>query len=111
MNNFEDGAKIEGSAEKILTGEEVMEQIKKRFDKAEFVRELKDENGLYLLEAQERGETSGEFTLYVYQRKGNFGKYSSIATTLEKVYFENDGPIGGDLIAEYDISTGEWIDK
>lgn len=111
MNNFEEKAQVESSAEKILTGEEVMEQIKKRFDRAEFVRELKDEDGVYLLEAQERGKNPGEFTLYVYQRVGNFGKYSSIATILEKLYFENDIPVGGDSVAEYDNSTGVWTDK
>lgn len=110
----ENGAAHEGVEvkERIFTGEEVMAEIKKLAEKAEFVRELKDENGdTYLFEAQEPGKESGEFTLYAYQREGTFGKNSAAATVLEKVYFENDIPVGGDIVAEYDKVKDAWVEK
>lgn len=113
MNNSESFPKIEQGNEHILTGAEVMDKIKKFSEKAEFVRELKDEEGnTYLFEAQEPGEKSGEFTLYAYQREGTFGKNSAAATVLEKVYLDADGiPCGGDIVAEYDKATGAWVEK
>ncbi|MDO8302487.1 MAG: hypothetical protein Q7T18_04510 [Sedimentisphaerales bacterium] len=112
MSNSEDMPKIEQGKEHIPTGEQVMEQIKRRCEKAEFVRELKDDKGnIYLFEAQELGEKSGEFTLYAYQRAGTFGKNSAAATVIEKVYFENDMPVGGDIVAEHNDATGEWVEK
>ena len=111
MTNPEETAKAEQGKERIFTGEEVMEQIRKHCEKAEFLRELKDGDGIYLFEAKEPGEKSGEYTIYLYKRKGTFGKNSAAKTVLEKVYFENDIACGGDTIANYDEATGEWIEK
>ena len=111
MTNPEEVLKAEQGGERIFTGEEIMEQIKKRCEKAEFLRELKDGDGIYLFEAKEPGEKSGEYTIYLYKRKGTFGKNSAAKTVIEKLYFENDFPCGGDTIADYDEATGEWVEK
>lgn len=111
MNNPEDLPKVEQGSEHIPTREDVLAEIKKWCEKGEVVKELSDERGVYILEIIEPGEKSGESTLYAYQRAGTFGKNSAVATVIEKVYLVDDIPVGGDIIAEHNDATGEWIEK
>lgn len=111
MSNHEGIPKNERGNERIPSREDVLAQIQKRYEKAEVLRELADADGIYLLEVREPGEKTGEFTDYVYQRKGKFpGGNEAANTVLEKIYFVDDIPCGGDIIAEYDSGTGEWIE-
>ena len=110
MNHSEDISKIEQGNERIPPREDVVAQIRKCCEGAQVFRELSDERGLYLLEAGEPGESSGESTHYEYHRVGTFGKNSYAVTLIEKIYFVDNIPRGGDIIAEYDHGTGEWIE-
>jgi len=66
MNKFEKGP------EQIPTKESVMEVIKSFEENTVIVRELEDEKGLYLLEANIKGEKPGEYTQYQFVREGIF---------------------------------------
>ncbi|OHA17826.1 MAG: hypothetical protein A2836_03160 [Candidatus Taylorbacteria bacterium RIFCSPHIGHO2_01_FULL_45_63] len=91
--------------------EEVMEAISRFAENATLVRELSDEQGLYLLEAKVEGENSGETTQYEYMRKGRFPNHNEASeTAIYKVYYENEIPVGGDKVAVYKSETGEWED-
>ena len=86
-----------------------MEVISRFAENTTFIRELSDEQGLYLLEVKIEGENPGETIQYEYMRKGRFpdGNQSS-GTVIHKVYYENGIPIGGHDVANYDSETGEW---
>ncbi len=102
----------ESMLEKIPSRENILVEIRKRCEGATVVRELSDHDGIYLLEAREQGDKPGEFTDYIYQRRGSFpNKNAATTTVLERVFFENDIPCGGDVLAEHDDATGEWVNK
>lgn len=111
MHNPGEINKKEQGIEGIPSRENIIAQIQKHHKGATVLRELSDGKGIYLLEVSESGEKAGESTLYLYQRIGNFGKNAAAKTVIEKIYFKNDIPYGGDIIAEYDEATGEWIEK
>ncbi len=97
--------------ETILNKEEVLSVISRFAENAEFVRELSDEQGLYLLEVKVPGEKPGEITQYEYMRKGIFpNQNQSSETAIHKVYYENDTPVGGEKVAFYSLETGAWED-
>lgn len=101
----------EGSPERIPSREEVLVEIRKRCQEAEVFNELSDEEGIYVLEARMAGEASGEFTDYVYQRKGVFpGGYGAASTVLERIDCVDGEPCGGEIVAEYNSATGEWTE-
>jgi hypothetical protein len=105
MENF-----IEKGPEQILSKEEVLEAISRYAENAEIVRELSDENGLYLLEAKILGEKPGEITQFEYMRKGTFPNHNeSVETAIHKVFYENEIPVGGESVAVFKPETGEWI--
>lgn len=102
---------IEKGPERILSKEEVMEVISRYAENAEMVRELSDEQGLYLLEVKVPGEKEGETTQYEYMRKGRFPNHNEASeTALHKVYYDGEMPVGGDKVAIYNPETGEWTD-
>jgi hypothetical protein len=102
---------IEKGPERILSKEEVLEVIARYGENAEFVRELSDEQGLYLLEAKIEGKEPGEVIQYEYMRKGRFPNHNEASeTALHVVYYQDEIPVGGDKIAVYNSETGEWID-
>ena len=104
MENF-----IEKGPERILTKEEVMEVISRYAENATLIRELSDEQGLYLLEVKIDSEKPGEMTLYRYSRKGIFQNHNEASeTALHIVWYQDEIPIGGDKIAVYNPETGEW---
>ena len=104
--------RIERDAECILTREDILGEIRRRSERAEVIREPADDDGIYLLEASEEGESAGESTHYIYKRKGIFpDKNEAVRTVLEKVYFINDVACGGCTLANYDNAMGEWVEK
>jgi len=101
--------KFEKGPEKILTKEEVLEIISRFAENIIPVRELSDEQGLYLLEVSVPSEKVGEVTQYEYMRKGKFpNNNESLLTVIHVVYYENGIPVGGNDIANYNSETGEW---
>jgi hypothetical protein len=102
---------IEKGPERILSKEEVLEVIARYGENAELVRELSDEQGLYLLEAKIEGKEPGEVIQYEYMRKGRFPNHNEASeTALHVVYYQDEIPVGGDKVAVYNSETGEWID-
>lgn len=100
---------FEGKAEKIPTREEVLEIIKGFAEQTQFVRELSDDKGLYLLENSMQGKNEGETIQYEYIRKGRFPNHNeSSVTSIEVVYYENGIPYDGNTIATFDEEDGLW---
>ncbi len=94
--------------EHVLSREEVLEAITQHVEGYTIERELSDAEGVYLLEARVVGEKPGEVTEYRYQRKGEFGRNQSLQTAIHVAYYEDDMPVGGTTIANYNETTGEW---
>ena len=92
----------------MLTNEQVLEAIGQHVEGYVIERELSDPEGVYLLEARVAGEKPGEVTEYRYQRKGEFGRNQNAQTTIQVAYYENDIPVGGKTVANYDEKTGTW---
>jgi hypothetical protein len=100
---------IEKGPEKVPTREEVLEIISRSTEGSIFVRELSDENGLYLLETRKEGEKAGETIQYEYMRKGRYPDQGEASETAPHiVYYKSDVPVGGDKIAVYNSETSEW---
>ena len=100
---------FEGGPEHIPTKEEVMAVIGRFAENPVFVRELSDEQGIYLLELKTEGEKPGETTRYVYVRKGSFstGERSS-GTVIYVAYYKDEVPLGGHDISNFDYDSGRW---
>ncbi len=100
---------IENSREKIPTEQEVLEVISRFAENATFVRELSDNNGLYLLEVKVESEKPGEFTEYQYIRKGIFpNRNQALETTVYATYYQDGIPISGHNVAHFDPETEGW---
>ncbi len=103
------GNQTEKSPERIFTKEEVMEIISRYAENAVVVRELSNEQGLYLLEAEIKGEKTGETTQYMYMREGIFPNHNEASeTAIHVVYYQDEMPVGGDKIAVYKPERAEW---
>lgn len=104
-NQFEKGP------ERIPTKDEVMEVISRFAENTVPVRELSDEQGLYLLEVKIEGQNPGETTQYEYMRKGQFADGNqSLGTVIHVVFYEDGVPCGGNDVANYNPETGEWVE-
>ncbi len=81
-----------------------------RFEKnTQFVRELSDQDGLYLFEVKAEGKKPGETVEYLYLRKGTFPNgQQALETTLYRTEYEDDFPISGVNIAVYREANGTW---
>lgn len=86
--------------------EEILEIIGQHIEGYAIERELSDSEGVYLLEARVAGEKPGEVTEYRYHRQGEAGK--STQTVLYVTYYEDDIPVGGTTVANYNEKTGAW---
>ncbi len=112
MNGPDSFPKNERGRERIPSREDILAQIRKRHEGGQVLRELADGEGIYLLEVRTQEKVSGEYTLYVYQRKGTFPNRNEAANTvLEEVYFVNGNPCGGNIVAEFDTAIGEWEER
>lgn len=99
----------EGKPEQIPTKEEVLEVISRFVENATFVRELSDEQGLYLLEVKADGKKPGEVAEYLYIRKGIHPNRNETAeTTIYVTQYEDGMPIAGETLAGHNSETGEW---
>lgn len=99
---------IERIRERIFTKGEVMEIISRFVENPTLTRELSDNDGLYLLEAEVPGKEPGETIEYQYMRKGRFGKNQSTETSLYVAYYQDGMPIGGEKVAFYDSELNQW---
>ena len=100
---------IEKGPERIPTKAEVMEVIARFAENPILVRELTDEQGLYLLEASIEGKSPGESLQYEYMRKGRFPNQNEASeTAIYSVRYEGGTPAGGDKVAVYSSETGVW---
>lgn len=113
---------FETDPEHILTSDEVHQEFKELIKKEyEFVREIKNGDGLCYMEVTAPGESGKEINLYTYMRKGRYitegpdnkpQRNESAETEIHVVYFEdenafkNNEPCGGDIVAKY--ADGEW---
>jgi len=102
---------FEQKHEKIHTKKEILEIISKFAENTTFIRELSDQQGLYLLEVNIEGKKPGEVIEYQYIRKGKFpNRNESLETTIFITYYEDDIPVSGHNISDYNSETGEWKD-
>ncbi len=100
---------FEKSPERIPNGQDVMELIRTYAENATLVRELSDEQGLYLLEAKVEGDKPGEVIQYEYMRKGRHpNQHHEAKTSICIMHYQGDRAVGGSTIAVYDSATGEW---
>ena len=103
---------LERGPERIPNKAEVLEIITRHAKEAEIekvVRELDDEQGLYLLEVRVKGENkSGETTQYEYRREGSFQEHQSVETSLDVVYYNGAEVVWAKNIAFYRPQTGAW---
>lgn len=99
--------------EKIPTKEEVIELIKRLIGETEYeeVRELKDEQGLYMLEIRIPDEDGGS-NEYSYIRAGNYRDRGLVGgcppeTAIHFIYIDNEGfPCKGNSV--FKLVDGEW---
>jgi hypothetical protein len=78
------------------------------------LRALEDERGVYLYEVVTT-DNQGDASVFSYRRAGD-SQESKVANTLVDVaYFvgplEDDMPMGGTTLSNYDEMTGEWSDE
>lgn len=103
------GSSPEKKAERVLTSGEVLEAISERAEGFILSRELSDEQGVYLLEVEIKGENEGEVTEYQYMRKGVHPNHNeSDVTAISRIDYKDGVPIGGERVAVFDEKTGEW---
>ena len=98
----------EKTPKQILEREDILEAIEQYLKGYTIERELSGEKGIYLLEARVAGEKPGEVIEYRYQRKGSFGRNQSLQTVVQVTYYEDDIPVGGTTVVNYDENTGKW---
>lgn len=75
------------------------------------VRELYDEDGLYLLEEQVQvlGSEANEIEEYRYTSKGpDREKNPMDASRIDIVYYINDMPVGSNQLAKFNETTQAW---
>jgi len=106
-----EGNPIENTPERIPTKGEVIEVISRFVKEPLFVRELSDEQGLYLFEVKVEGEKPEESIHYEYMRKGVFPDGNqSASSVIHVVYYENELAVGGHNIADYDHRAMRWVE-
>lgn len=103
----ENSDSIENKNERIPNEREVLNQIESIVDgDFEIVRNLKDEQGLYMLSVESKDE-SGDTVLHTYMRVGNNPEGFSNETIIEAVYYVGDIPKGGRTVMKYE--NGVWV--
>src|SRR6187551_1872950 len=94
----------------ILTKEEVLSEMKRHDENAQFSREKSDVSGqLYFIEFTAEGKEPGETIEYIYLRKGAYPDGNQSGETAIQAFYYSDGmPTNLEKIAVYDEATGEW---
>lgn len=102
---------LEKSPERIPNKEEMVLAMARFLENLSVTRELSDNVGLYLLEAQVAGKEEGEIIEYQYMRKGAFPNQNrEVETSICAYYYQDGVPISGETIAVYNSETREWKD-
>ena len=102
---------LEKSLERIPNKKEVIIAMSRFLENLAVTRELSDDRGLYLLEAQVSGKKPGETIEYQYMRKGAFPNQNrEVETSICAYYYQDGTPVSGETIAVYESETGEWKD-
>lgn len=91
----ENSESIENSNEKFPNEREVLNLFEDIIGgDFEIVRNLEDENGLYLLEVESKDE-AGDKVLHTYMRAGSYPEGSSLESRIDVVFYSGDIPVGG----------------
>ncbi len=99
-------------AEKILTifpREEILEAMSQYTEGYSVTRELSDEKGIYLLEVEGPADQEGVVTEYQYKRRNNSPHNGAVQTVINRVYYQDGVPIGGEPVAHFDEIEGRWV--
>jgi hypothetical protein len=100
---------FEKPSEMVPIKEQVLEVISHFAENFKVVRELADELGPYLIEVKIEGQEAGNYSEYLYMRKGQFpNKNATLETTIFVTHYEGEMPVGGENVASYNENTGEW---
>jgi len=92
--------------ESILTREQVLSKLSTYCENPTILKELRDKDGIYLLEVRGTRKVERDIAEYIYQRKGTFPNGSdSLVTSIMVV---DDGG-WAENIAEYDSVTRKWV--
>lgn len=105
---------IETNPERVFTKEAVIELVdslaaQTHAEKPQILRELSDENGLYLLELRIETKIHGYTLEFEYMRKGRYGRNQASATALHLMLYVDGVPQTGDRIAEYNAEADIWV--
>ncbi|MFA5877159.1 MAG: hypothetical protein WC880_02220 [Candidatus Paceibacterota bacterium] len=91
--------------ENILTREQVLSKISTYCENLKITKELRDKDGIYLLEVTGIRKVEGDSAEYIYQRKGTFSKGNSSEVTSIMVIPQSGWP---EIVSEYDAVTKKW---
>jgi hypothetical protein len=101
---------LEKSPERIPTKVEVMEIISRFVENPTISRELSDAQGLYLLEAEIKGQEQGEIIEYQYMRKGMHGKNQARETGICVTSYKDGVPEHSEMVLVYNPESNQWKD-
>ena len=96
-------------APRIFTREEILSEITHHCKNFTVKRELSNEDGIYLLEVEEKGHAPGDDVEYIYQREGVFPNKNESSTLIHVIYSKGGVPVSGYNVSEYDPKTREWV--
>jgi len=100
---------MEGSRERVLARQEIMEALFRYAEGGKVTREIADKDGIYLLELTTEGPQEGETTEFTYRRKGDYpNKIKSPETLIEAAHYQDGFPVSANTLATYDPKTKEW---
>ncbi|TAK58985.1 hypothetical protein EPO14_01555 [Patescibacteria group bacterium] len=92
--------------ENILTRQEILSAISTYCENPTIIKELRDKDGVYLLEVKGVRKIERDSAEYIYQRKGDFPNGSKSSVTSIMVVPQLGWP---EIVSEYDAVTKKWI--
>lgn len=99
----------ETGIEQPLTKTEVLEALAQFAEDAPIFRERYDDDGLYALDVEVKGENDGETTRFEYIRAGEFPNNEAAEEThIARVLYENGVPVSAEKVAVYRPAAGGW---
>jgi len=107
----------ERKGERIHEQEEILSLISERVPglpgieelKGKITRELRDVEGIYLLELELPGSMPGQVHEYRYMRGGNHGSQNSSAESrIDVVLYEEGIPVISDQLAKFNVAAQSW---
>lgn len=97
---------FETGFENILTRQEILSAISTYCENPTIIKELRDKDGVYLLEVKGIRKIEKDDAEYIYQRKGTFPNGSDSLVTSIMVVPQLGWP---EIVSEYDAVTKKWI--